>query len=166
MLMRFENCSMKRSRSVTMNNSALFNNNTFYKAFERDLRRARQSVVIESPFITRRRMEHLLPLLTKLRREGVRIVVNTRSPEEHNEEYAIQAENAVASMQDIGIKVLYTVKHHRKLAIIDEEILWEGSLNILSQGDSCEVMRRTVSNSLAWQMICFTKLDLAIQGSR
>ena len=103
-------------------------------------------------------MEHLLPILKKLRRKGVRIVVNTRSPEEHNEEYAIQAENAVASMQDIGIKVLYTVKHHRKLAIIDEEILWEGSLNILSQGDSCEIMRRTVSSSLVYQMLCFIKL--------
>lgn len=141
-----------------MNNSALFDNNTFYKAFERDLRRARQSVIIESPFITRRRMEHLLPLLAKLRRKGVRIVVNTRNPEEHNEEYAIQAGDAVAAMQDIGIKVLYTVKHHRKLAIIDEEILWEGSLNILSQSDSCEIMRRTISNGLALQMMRFTKL--------
>ena len=150
-----------------MNNSALFDNNTFYKAFERDLRRARQSVIIESPFITRRRMEHLLPILTKLRRKGVHIVVNTRDPKEHNEEYAIQAENAVAAMQDIGIKVLYTVKHHRKLAIIDEEVLWEGSLNILSQGDSCEIMRRTVSDSLAWQMLNFTKLDkLATLESR
>ena len=149
-----------------MNNSTLLDNNTFYKAFERDLRRARQSVIIESPFITRRRMEHLLPLFIKLRQKGVRIVVNTRNPEEHNEEYAVQAEDAVSAMQDIGIKVLYTVKHHRKLAIIDEKVLWEGSLNILSQGDSCEVMRRTVSNSLAWQMICFTKLNLVIQGSR
>jgi len=141
-----------------MNNSTLFDNNTFYKAFEHDLRRARQSVIIESPFITRRRMEHLLPLLTKLRRKGARIVVNTRSPEEHNEEYAIQAEYAVAAMQDIGIKVLYTIKHHRKLAIVDKEILWEGSLNILSQSDSCEIMRRTVSSSLVYQMLCFIKL--------
>ncbi len=141
-----------------MNNSALFDNNTFYKAFERDLRRAKQSVIMESPFITRRRMEHLLPLLTKLRRKGVRIVVNTRNPEEHNDEYAIQAEDAVAAMQNMGVKVLYTVKHHRKLAIIDEKILWEGSLNILSQSDSCEIMRRTVSSSLVYQMLCFIKL--------
>ena len=141
-----------------MNNSSLFDNNTFYKAFERDLRRARQSVIIESPFITRRRMEHLLPLLTKLRRKGMRFVVNTRNPEEHNEKYAIQSEDAVAAMQDIGIKVLYTVKHHRKLAIIDEEVLWEGSLNILSQGDSCEIMRRTYSNDLAKGMMHFIGL--------
>lgn len=143
-----------------MNNSALFDNNTFYKAFERDLRRARHSVIIESPFMTRRRMEHLLPLLTKLRRKGLRIVVNTRNPEEHNEEYAIQAENAVAAMQNIGIKVLYTVKHHRKLAIIDEEILWEGSLNILSQGDSCEIMRRTYSSPTVNEMMRFIGLKI------
>lgn len=86
-----------------MNNSTLFDNNTFYRAFERDLRRARQSVIIESPFITSRRMEHLSPIFAKLRRKGVRIVVNTRNPEEHNEEYAVQAENAVAAMQDMGI---------------------------------------------------------------
>ena len=145
-----------------MNNSALFDNNTFYKAFERDLRHARQSVIIESPFITIRRMEHLLPLFTKLRRNDVRIVVNTRNPEEHNEEYAIQAENAVVAMQDIGIKVLYTVKHHRKLAIIDEEVLWEGSLNILSQGDSCEIMRRTISRSLVTELKKFTQLNLYV----
>jgi phosphatidylserine/phosphatidylglycerophosphate/cardiolipin synthase-like enzyme len=150
---------MRKSRRVIMNNSVLFDNNTFYRAFERDLRRARQSVIIESPFITRRRMEHLLPLLMKLRRKGVRIVVNTRNPEEHNEEYAIQAEDAVVAMQDIGIIVLYTVKHHRKLTIIDEEILWEGSLNILSQGDSCEIMRRTSSSELVREMKNFIALD-------
>lgn len=153
--MRFESFSVKMPKRLPMNNSQLFDNNTFYKAFKRDLRRATQSVVIESPFITARRMEHLLPLLAKLRRNGVSIVVNTRSPEEHNEEYAIQAENAVSTMQNMGVRVLYTVKHHRKLAIIDEEILWEGSLNILSQGDSCEIMRRTASTSFALQMMNF-----------
>jgi len=141
-----------------MNNSKLFDNNSFYKSFGRDLRRANQSAIIESPFITSRRMEHLLPVFIKLRHKGVRIVVNTRNPEEHNEEYAIQAEDAIAAMQNIGVKVLYTVKHHRKLAIIDNEILWEGSLNILSQGDSCEIMRRTASSSVVYKMLCFIKL--------
>ena len=138
-----------------MNNSELFDSDSFYKAFERDLRSAKHSVIIESPFITSRRMEYLLPILIKLRRNGVRVVVNTRDPKEHNEEYAIQAEDVIATMQEIGVKVLYTVKHHRKLAIIDGEILWEGSLNILSQNDSCEFMRRIQSGILAKQMLDF-----------
>jgi hypothetical protein len=32
---------MRKSRRLAMNNSSLFDNNTFYKAFERDLRHAR-----------------------------------------------------------------------------------------------------------------------------
>ncbi len=64
-------------------------------------------------------MANLLPILRKLRQRGVRIVVNTRSPDEHDTEFASQAIQSIAVMQDIGVTVLFTGKHHRKLAIID-----------------------------------------------
>lgn len=79
--------------------------------------------------------------------------MNTRDPKEHDAEHGYQARLAIYEMQELGITVLYTVKHHRKLAIIDSKILYEGSLNILSQIDSCEVMRRIESKRAAWQMI-------------
>lgn len=62
-------------------------------------------------------------------------------------------------MQEKDVLVLYTGKLHRKLAIIDNEIMWEGSLNILSQNDSCEIMRRIVSDVLARQTIEFVGID-------
>jgi phosphatidylserine/phosphatidylglycerophosphate/cardiolipin synthase-like enzyme len=135
--------------------SRLYDNRSFYKAFEKDLKGARYSVLIESPFIPTKRMDILLPVLRKLRQRGVRITVNTRDPKEHDAEYEYQAALAVYEMQELGITVLYTVKLHRKLAIIDSETLWEGSLNILSQNDSCEIMRRTVSQQLANEMVRF-----------
>ncbi len=141
-----------------MNNllaSRLYDNTNFYKMFRKDLKHAQFSVIIESPFITAKRMEELLPILRKLRQRGVRVTVNTRDPKEHDAEYERQAGLAVYEMQELGITVLYTVKHHRKLAIIDGEILYEGSLNILSQIDSCEIMRRTVSQQLANEMVRF-----------
>lgn len=135
--------------------SRLYDNTNFYKVFQKDLKHAQFSVIIESPFITTRRVEELMPILRKLRQRGVRITVNTRDPKEHDAEYEYQAKRAVYEMQELDITVLYTVKHHRKLAIIDGEILYEGSLNILSQIDSCEVMRRTVSQQLANEMVRF-----------
>lgn len=137
--------------------SRLFDNTTFYKAFTSDLLCARRSIYIESPFITTRRMDELLPVFIKLSKRGVRITVNTRCPDEHEGEYVAQANDAVQDMQGIGITVLYTVKHHRKLAIIDDDVLWEGSLNILSQNDSCEIMRRSVSQQLVNQITQFIK---------
>lgn len=141
--------------------SKLYNQDTFYEAFLRDLRRCSHTLVIESPFITTKRMNTLLPLLIKLRRKGVRIVVNTRNPDEHDYEYKTQAVTAVQMMQEIGIEVLYTVKHHRKLAVIDDEILWEGSLNILSQNDSCEIMRRIDSPLITQDALRFIGLHIS-----
>ena len=132
--------------------SRLFDNEIFYKAFIGDLRRANQNIYIESPFITRKRMGMLLTILRQARESGSQITVNTRPPSEHDGKYISQAYESVQDMESIGITVLYTVRHHRKIAIIDDEILWEGSLNILSQSDSCELMRRSVSTSLVRQM--------------
>lgn len=139
--------------------SELFDQNTFYKAFNHDLRNCKREVIIESPFITTKRISSLLPVLTKLTKRGVRIVINTRNPEDHDGIYRIQAEQAIVSLQNIGVLVLYTGGHHRKIAIIDKSMIWEGSLNILSHNDSCEIMRRTESKYAARQLIKFVKLD-------
>jgi hypothetical protein len=49
--------------------------------------------------------------------------------------------------------------HHRKLAILDRSIVWEGSLNILSQTYSRELMRRIEDRESAEQMFIFLNLD-------
>ncbi len=134
--------------------SKLYDQDSFYDSFVRDLGRARTLVVIESPFITQRRVDTLLPVLRKLYRHGVTIIVNTKPIEEHDAMMADQAMWAISELQDIGVKVLMTVGHHRKIAIVDD-VLWEGSLNILSQNDSCELMRRISSASLTQEMLAF-----------
>jgi len=71
-----------------------------------------------------------------------------------------QALNELKSFEDMGITVLpFMGKLHRKLAIVDRNILWEGSLNILSQRDSHEIMRRFMGKETAQQMMTFLKLD-------
>jgi hypothetical protein len=137
------------------NSSKLYDQNTFYTAFERDLKHCKQELIIESPFITARRMNALLPFFARLRKRGVSIIVNTRNPAEHNGDYYYQSLDAVTTMQAIGITILYTVGHHRKLAVIDREMFYEGSLNILSYSDSCEIMRRIVSSSETEMLIKF-----------
>lgn len=134
--------------------SRLFDQDNFYDAFLNDLARAKREVVIESPFISFRRLNYLLPVFRKLAQRKVRIVINTK-PSEEQADYGVQAAECIAMLQKLGVEVLITGGHHRKLAIIDRQILYEGSLNILSQNDSCEVMRRVLSDQFAMQMIDF-----------
>jgi len=150
--------SLLRRSNGGITHSKLFDDNTFYCAFINDLGACKEEVLIESPFITSRRMATLLPVLQRLRQRGVRVTINTRHPDEHDPHFSVQAIQALGGLHLIGANILYTGKHHRKIAILDGKILWEGSLNILSHNDSCEMMRRIESEHEAQEMIRFLGL--------
>jgi phosphatidylserine/phosphatidylglycerophosphate/cardiolipin synthase-like enzyme len=149
---------------VDLVRSRLYNEQSFYPAFITDVKRATSSIIIESPFIGYRRLQWLYPVLEKAVRRGVRVTINTRGPVCHEGIMQQQAADGVTILQDTGIYVLYTGNHHRKLAIIDRKILYEGSLNILSQSDSCEIMRRVESVELAEEMVKFLGLESYLYG--
>jgi len=142
-----------------MMNSSLFDEKTFYSTFLRDLEGCRNEVIIESPYITSKRAELLIPIFESLLLKGVKIYVMTRDPKEHEENMEYQSEDAISQFERMGVQVLLCIgNHHRKLAILDRKTLWEGSLNILSQNKSREIMRRIESEELAIQMFEFLRL--------
>lgn len=54
-----------------------------------------------------------------------------------------QATEEILECAEKGIEVTLKKGYfHRKLAIINREVIYEGSLNILSQSNSLEIMRR------------------------
>jgi phosphatidylserine/phosphatidylglycerophosphate/cardiolipin synthase-like enzyme len=143
-----------------MYKSNLFDEKTFYQAFVTDLERCQAEVIIESPFITTERMGILWPIFKKLARRGVEVYIMTRDPSEHSQTYANQSEAEIRRFEEVGIQTLVcTGNHHRKLAIIDRNILWEGSLNILSQIKSREFMRRLEGGGFAVDLFNFIGYD-------
>ena len=141
-----------------MNNysSTLHDEKTFYRAFLKDLGKATTEIIIESPFITSSRMKMLWPSLKHAYSKGVKVYIITRDPQDHSDGYEVQSESEIEACEALGIQVfLCTGNHHRKLAIIDRSILWEGSLNILSQIHSREIMRRLEGGGFAVDMFNF-----------
>ena len=143
--------------------SQLHDEKTFYQTFLRDLEGCTKEVIIESPYITTGRMRTFDRLFKELLKKGVKIYIITRDPKEHEEFMEPQSEDAITWCEMVGVQVLLcTGNHHRKLAILDRKILWEGSLNILSQTKSREIMRRIEGQELALQMFNFLKLEKSI----
>ncbi len=142
-----------------MFNSSLFDETTFYQKFKQDLLHASREVVIESPYITKQRTEGLFPIFEKLISQGVKVYVMTRDPREHMETLEEQSEAEIQRFEALGVQVfLCTGNHHRKLAILDRKVLWEGSLNILSQTKSREIMRRIEDQQTTEEMFNFLNL--------
>lgn len=143
-----------------LSSSGLHDEHSFYQTFLKDLANCKNEVIIESPYITSERMRTFDRLFKKLLQKQVKIYIITRDPREHEEFMEPQSEEAISWCERLGIQVLLCEgNHHRKLAIIDREILWEGSLNILSQTYSREIMRRIESPELAMQIFNFLKLE-------
>ena len=143
--------------------SILYDENTFYQAFFKDLESCRKEVIIESPFITSSRMEKFYPIFKRILDRRTKVLVITRNPSDLDASIRDIATNEIMQMADMGVSVmLLKGNHHRKLAIIDRSIAWEGSLNILSQNNSMEIMRKIEDNKTAKEMIKFVKLNIAV----
>lgn len=141
-------------------NSKLFDEKTFYQMFLQDLEMCQKEVIIESPYITCDRMRTFDRVFSKLIKRGVKIYIVTRDPSEHSVKLASQAQAEITNFEIMGIQTLLCVgNHHRKLAIIDRKILWEGSLNILSQTQSREIMRRIDEERIALDTFEFLKFS-------
>lgn len=139
--------------------SGLYDEKTFYSPFFKDLLGCNREIIIESPFITCERMKVFRSLFNKLLENKVKIYVFTRDPKVHEPRLAIQSEVEIANFERIGVQTFICEgNHHRKLAILDRKILWEGSLNILSQNYSREIMRR-MEGEEAQEMFNFLKFS-------
>lgn len=146
--------------STSLLSSQLYDENTFYHKFTHDLLQIEKEIIIESPFITTERMNGFRSVFKKILGKGVKIYVFTRDPKEHELPMALQAEAEIENFERIGVQTLIcSGNHHRKLAILDRNILWEGSLNILSQNNSREIMRRIESKDIAQEMFSFLQLQ-------
>ena len=142
-----------------MFNSQLHDEHTFYQKFLTDLEGCTKEVIIESPYITTERMRTFDRLFKNLLEKDVKIYIITRDPREHDEFMETQSEDAITGCEVMGVQVLLCIgNHHRKLAILDRKVLWEGSLNILSQTYSREIMRRIDGQEMALEMFNFLRL--------
>lgn len=143
-----------------MPTSLLYDESTFYQTFMRDLRWCEKEVIIESPFISVSRMQKLYPAFKGMLDRGIKIHIITRDPSNLDENVRDYAVNEIMCLADMGVNViLLEGNHHRKLAIIDRKILYEGSLNILSQNNSREIMRRINCEASATEMLQFIKFN-------
>ena len=84
----------------------------------------------------------------------------SRPIEEHEPTLRDEIQAVTKELESLGAQIFYPKGFmHEKLAIIDRKTLWEGSLNILSQRLSKELMRRTTDDDLVAGTISYLGID-------
>jgi len=138
-----------------------FNESDFYGAFITDLENARALVLVQSPFLSHSRIDKMQNIIRKCVRRRIRLCVFVQKPRKHEE--LVRVQELASRLVSMGVHVNFKEKVHEKMAVIDEEILWDGSLNALSQSESFERMTRWHNRQIVFEAIVKHRLNTCEQ---
>ena len=111
-----------------------------------DIQSVKGKIIIYSPFMTEKALSPLLPYLKDTINRNCIIVVITKTVDEVSAGIREQKRKCELELTQTGIQVIHKKGMHEKIIFIDDDIVWIGSLNVLSfGGTSKEVMCKIIS---------------------
>jgi hypothetical protein len=138
----------------------LLDDRSFFDRFLGDVRQARKQIIIYSPFLDIQRTRQIAPELGRKRGEGVKVVVVASLSRETN---PTTGEVALL-LKEMDVELRTSSGMHQKLVFIDEEIVYTGSLNVLSHGATTEFMERVKSPRFVKKVWQFMNVDTVAQA--
>ncbi|KJS01289.1 MAG: hypothetical protein VR68_05535 [Peptococcaceae bacterium BRH_c4a] len=131
----------------------IFDKNSFLPVYINDIVNASREVLIVSPFVTKRRVTQMLQYLGAAVGKQVKVIVITRPAEDFEEKDKSALEITLDILKNEGINMLFKSNIHQKFAVIDQSIVWYGSINLLSFGSAEESIMRLESPNIANELM-------------
>jgi superfamily II DNA or RNA helicase len=131
----------------------IYDRENFLPLFSNDMLNAKKEILIVSPYVKKRRVMQMAQYIDAALGNNVRVIVITRPIEDFKEKEQSAIVAALDILKDMGIKVVFKSNIHQKFAIMDQKILWYGSINLLSFGNSEESIMRLDSYNIANELI-------------
>ncbi len=144
--------SAKVENIVDSPRDIIFDNHSFQPVYLRDMAQARQEILIVTPFVTARRVAQMMASFAPLVAVKLPITVVTRPATTFPPQQQEQLTRIFNQLTDAGIMLVFKPDIHQKFAIIDQRIVWYGSINLLGFGNSQESIMRLVSANIAQEL--------------
>lgn len=119
-----------RDDSVSM----IYDGHASMVPFERDLSDAAKSIVIVSPYLQKGRVSKLLTALQKAPSSDVEVVIHIKDADSFEPKYQAGVREAITMLEQVGITVTKHKDLQQRYAVIDESIVWYGSVDFLAFG--------------------------------
>lgn len=120
-------------------NSKIYSYDEYKSIFESDLAKSKNRVVIMTPYLSKSQIQDFLLIASKLITNGINIQIFVKS--QNDEQKKSKLETCTKLLENSSIKVFTKDNVSQHVAIIDEKILWYGSINFLgfTDQDACSM---------------------------
>lgn len=136
--------------------NAIFDSDNYRSVFEQDIREATKTVVISSPTLSRKRVEQLIALLQPGQENGLKVAVITWHPDVYRYGKDEHRFGLLESLRTAGCEMHLVQDSCQHFAVIDERIVWYGSMNLLSRDDVEDNIMRLESQEVAEELLGMT----------
>lgn len=130
----------------------IFDNLSFLPVYLRDMDHARRDILIVTPFVTARRVAQMMECFAPILANQLPITIVTRPAASFPPRQKDQLTLIFKKLTDAGIMLIFKPDIHQKFAIIDQKIVWYGSINLLGFGNSQESIMRLISANIAQEL--------------
>lgn len=134
--------------------SMIYDDNTFAEAIKKDFVEAKNEILITSPFIRKRQPNIVLEWLKIPLQKGIPVTVVTRTIESYREQERV---NKSIEILKTKLAVIQKPDIYQKFIIIDNRLVWYGSVSLFDFGNSEDTIIRLESRELVDELEAYTK---------
>lgn len=131
----------------------IFDKNNFLPVYSNDIVNAAREIMIVSPFVTKKRTLQMMQNLEVSISKSVKVIIVTRPVGEYKEKDMTSWQETFEALKSTGASLILKSNIHQKFAVIDQRIVWYGSINLLSFGSAEESIMRLESPNIANELI-------------
>ena len=150
----YEICSGLKEEKQSAN--AIFDSETYQPVYIKDLQEARQTIIISSPVISGPKVHELIRALKDRQLEGVSITIVTWHPDAYGFGDAGYWMQLHEEMRQAGFYMKIAEETCERFAIMDREIVWYGSMNLLGKASIEDSIMHVPSKKIAEELMELT----------
>lgn len=136
--------------------NAIYDIENYAETYWKDLEEANSAVVVSSPRLNNQKVYRIINMLGKRRELGVEVTIVTWHPDAYKYGKDDVRMELMERLRKAGFEIRLVEETCEHYAVIDNEIVWYGSVNLLSKEDAEDNLMRVCSKDIAAELLEMT----------
>lgn len=136
--------------------NAIYDIETYAETYWRDLEEAKASIIISSPRLNNQKVSRIISVLDRQCALGVKVTIITWHPDFYRFGRDDVRMELLERLRKAGFEIWLAEDSCEHYAVIDNEIVWYGSVNLLSKEDIEDNLMRVCSKDIAAELLELT----------
>lgn len=133
--------------------NSIYDSGNYMDVFERDIVEAEKKIIVSSPELTQDKIERFIYLVKARQEAGITVTVITIEPQNISYGSPEFCQRFIQEMRESGIQVIVKEDVIEHFAIIDDELVWHGGMNLLGKEDVWDNLMRIRSDQVAEELL-------------